>query len=308
MSHHFDCYVDTTEMAREVGSVKEHVEATTTAVVGMQAAVIDAQKTGADHVCARVNQGFYAMIHSQISQKMATLQSKVDAQLMRLNQQKKQLLAIRSRMERDYQMISARYLKIFNGLNRNLSQRVTELDRPILKFASTESEKIINRSNQLVSDVPIGQSESIRTSQTVAASNLKNRAGKAIESIEKFIADSNKLNRTTDRILLNRNIERPEELMMIPVCVSECNYTSDGSMQTQINISELNISREARQIIENGLAAMNRNGEFQWSAPQPLKPEVSDYFRRMVATTSMNPRLQQMMIALADRHPVETFL
>ena len=49
---------------------------------------------------------------------------------MQLNQQRKQLLAIKSRMERDYNMISARYLKLFNGLNQNLRQRVFELDKP----------------------------------------------------------------------------------------------------------------------------------------------------------------------------------
>lgn len=129
MSHSFDCVVDTNELAHSVNSVKKHVDTTTGAVVAMKVAVIKAEKEGADHVCRKVNQGFYSMIHSQISQKMATLQSRVDAQLMRLNQQRKQLAGIRRRMERDYQMISARYAKLFNALNRNLRQRVTELDR-----------------------------------------------------------------------------------------------------------------------------------------------------------------------------------
>ena len=156
MSYSFDCVVDTAELAHSVNSVKKHVDTTTGAVVAMKAAVIKAEEEGADHVCRKVNQGFYSMIHSQISQKMATLQSRVDAQLMRLNQQRKQLTGIRRRMERDYQMISARYSKLFNALNRNLRQRVTELDRPIMDLATTDADQVTNRSNQMVAAVPPG--------------------------------------------------------------------------------------------------------------------------------------------------------
>ena len=70
-------------------------------------------------------------MRSQISQKIAKLQSEVDSQLMQLNAQRKQLLAIKNRMERDYNMLSDRYLKLFNGINQNLKQRILELDRPV---------------------------------------------------------------------------------------------------------------------------------------------------------------------------------
>ena len=99
-------------MAQTVGTVSTHVNGTTAAVVAMKAAVVQAEKEGADHVCEKVNKGFYTLIRSQISQKIATLRSEVDSQLMRLNQQRKQLTAIRQRMERDYQMICGRYLKL----------------------------------------------------------------------------------------------------------------------------------------------------------------------------------------------------
>lgn len=209
MSYSFDCVVDTAELAHSVNSVKKHVDTTTGAVVAMKAAVIKAEEEGADHVCRKVNQGFYSMIHSQISQKMATLQSRVDAQLMRLNQQRKQLTGIRRRMERDYQMISARYSKLFNALNRNLRQRVTELDRPIMDLATTDADQVTNRSNQMVAAVPLGQVESVKTSQRLATSNLKRRAADAIVTIERFIAASNRLQAVTDSILLRRAPKPP---------------------------------------------------------------------------------------------------
>ena len=131
---YIDCVVDTEPMAREITSVSNHIKGTTAAVVGMRAAVIQAEEEASDHVCENVNRGFYTLIRSQISQKIAKLKSEVDSHLMQLNQQRKQLLAIRSRMERDYNMISNRYLKLFNGLNQNLRQRVFELDRPTIEL------------------------------------------------------------------------------------------------------------------------------------------------------------------------------
>ena len=306
MSHQFDCLVDTTEMAREIDSVKKHVNATTTAVVGMQAAVIKAQADGADHVCKKVNQGFYALIHSQISQKMASLQSKVDAHLLRLNQQRKQLAAIRQRMERDYQMLSGRYLKIFNSLNRNLRHRISEIDRPILNFATTEADKVTNRGNQLISTVPIGQAETITTSQAVASSNLKYRASRAIESIESFIRDSNRLKAITDRILLQRSISDDIDNIFIPVCIAQSNIDANGNIQTTINISEIGLSKDARQTIETRIATSCREDSMAWKKSDEIDPEIANYFRQMVASSGLSQRQRDAMLAMFSKNIFET--
>lgn len=306
MSHQFDCLVDTTEMAQEVSSVKSHVDATTTAVVGMQAAVIKAQNDGADRVCRNVNQGFYAMIHSQISQKMASLQSKVDAQLMRLNQQRKQLLAIRRRMEHDYQMLSARYGKLFNGLNRNLRQRVTELDRPILDFATTEAEKVTNRSNQLVSVVPVGQGETIKLSQTVTASRLKHSASKAVDAINRFIANSNKLRAITDRILLKRPLEDNTEVIMAPVCIMESNFDDSGNTQSQLFTPQLGISVEIENSIVTQVSNAQREGNLNWQSTAIINPEISNYFRQMVTNSDLDARRQKQILDLFEANVFET--
>lgn len=306
MSHHFDCLVDTTEMAREVSSVKHHVDATTTAVVGMQAAVIKAQKAGADRVCQKVNQGFYSLIHSQISQKMATLQSKVDAQLMRLNQQRKQLIAIRSRMERDYQMLSGRYTKLFNGLNRNLKQRITELDRPVIDFATTDTDKVTNRSSLMVSMVPVGQGETVKISQTVAASNLKHRAAKAVNSINRFIESSNNLQSITERILLKRPLDENTEILSVPVCIAESNFDASGNVQSQIFVSNIDMSSETAAMVENKVSGIQRENGFNWHPAETINPEVANYFRQMVVASNMDSRRQKLILELFDKHPFET--
>ena len=307
MSYSFDCVVDTAELAHSVNSVKKHVDTTTGAVVAMKTAVIKAEQEGADHVCRKVNQGFYSLIHSQISQKMATLQSRVDAQLMRLNQQRKQLNGIRRRMERDYQMISARYSKLFNALNRNLRQRVTELDRPIMDLATTEADKVTNRSNQMVSAVPLGQAETVKTSQRLATSNLKRRAAEAIGTIERFIAGSNRLQAVTDSILLRRRADSPDAMLTVPVAVIESNYDNSGNVQTQTYVSGINLSGEARATIENRFNQDAREGRLPWSETAGIDPELANQFRQLVAASGMDPRRQQTMIQMFEAHPFQTF-
>ena len=92
---YIDCVVDTQPMANEINTVSTHINGTTAAVVGMRAAVIQAEEAAAEHVCDNVNKGFYTLIHSQISQKIAKLQSEVDSHIMKLNQLRKQLLSIK---------------------------------------------------------------------------------------------------------------------------------------------------------------------------------------------------------------------
>ena len=57
---YINCRVDTQPMADELHSVSRHVTGTTTAVVAMQAAVIQADKEAAERVCNDVNRGFHA--------------------------------------------------------------------------------------------------------------------------------------------------------------------------------------------------------------------------------------------------------
>ena len=131
-SFHFT--VDTAPMASEIHNVSKHVDATTAAVVAMKTAVIDAEQEAADHVCDNVNRGFFSLMHSQISQKIAQYTSTVEAKLMEMAQYAAALKGIQTRMQGDYNMISGRYTKLFRSINNNLQSRIAELDKPVFQL------------------------------------------------------------------------------------------------------------------------------------------------------------------------------
>lgn len=307
MSHTFDCVVDTSDLARSVDSMKRHVDSTTGAVVAMKTAVLKAEEDGARNVCRKVNQGFYALIHSQISQKMAAVQSRVDARYMRLAQQTKQLAGIRQRMERDYQMISARYAKLFGALGRSLRQRVAELDRPIMDFATTEADKVTSRPNRLVACVSLGQSESVSTSQRIAASGLKARASDAVSAIRRFISASDKLRAVTDRILLPRRTDAPMRRLTVPVVVLESVFDSSGNTVTQTYVSDLPMAQEARSTIAARLAEQMSSGAVSWRPSAAIHPEVAGRFRTMVAEANLDPARRQAMLRMFEARAYDTF-
>lgn len=277
-------------MAEEMRSVSRHVTATTGAVVAMQAAVILAEEKAARHVCDNVNRGFHALIRSQISQKMAKLQSEVDSHLMQLVQQKKALLAIKARMQRDYQMISSRYLKLFNSLNANLRQRVFELDKPTIDFALKEVSKVTNRSRLLTATVPVAQQETLIGSQRILASNVRYRGVSVIGSMQHFLSEMNTQNQLTDSILI-RNGEKPVTAKShIPVVICICNRNEHGN-GVELTIPEHGLDQSAKNTVVN--VAYASVAEIQWKQHEAVTPEVTASFNQMLSSSSHSDRVKE---------------
>lgn len=291
----FNYTVDTKPMADEMRSVSRHVNATTGAVVAMQAAVIIAEEKAANHVCSNVNKGFYSLIRSQISQKMAKLQSEVDAHLMQLVQQKNALLSIKGRMQKDYNMISARYIKLFNGLNSNLKQRVFELDKPTIDFAIKEVDKVSNRTKYLTATIPIGQLESLASSQKIIASNVKFRGLNVIKSMRSFLFEMQAQKKLTDQILINDGRYTETATVYIPIVLCECNRdkTNAGFEISVPNVELDNISKSA---IRN--TAFEELNQITWQPKSNPNNEVKSEFSKLISSSAKSQRVKDMSLKL----------
>jgi hypothetical protein len=291
----FNYTVDTKPMAEEISSISRHVNATTGAVVAMQAAVILAEEKAADHVCNNVNKGFYSLIRSQISQKMAKLQSEVDSYLMQLVQQKNALLNIKNQMQKDYNMIAGRYIKLFNGLNANLKQRVFELDKPTIDFAVKEVDKVSNRTKYLTATIPITQLESLSASQKIVASNIKYRGYNVIKSMRSFLFEMNIQKKLTDQILINDNRYIETATVFIPILICECNRDkSDSSID--ITVSDVELDKLSTSAIMNKTFAELQ--QIEWKEKTTPNQEVKSEFSKLVSSSSKSQRVRDMTMQL----------
>ncbi len=288
---HIDCVVDTHPMAREIDSVSTHIQGTTAAVVGMKVAVVKAEEAAAEQVCNNVNRGFYTLIHSQISQKIAKLKSEVDSHLMKLNQLKKQLLSVKGRMERDYGMISQRYLKLFNGLNKNLQQRVFELDRPVVDFSMKEVGTITNRKKIMTATVPVAQLESVSISQKIIASNIKFQGMKVITSMTRFLENVYEQKRLADKTLLKVHTDESESPVMVPVIISESSYDRHGNKRIDITVPDSGLSQKSREAIKSTVNAHVLDFEWQEVA---ASDEIKSEFSKCLSASASPQRVKEM--------------
>jgi len=292
----FNYTVDTQPMADEMNNVSRHVNVTTGAVVAMQTAVISAEGRAADHVCNNVNKGFYSLIRSQISQKLAKFQSEVDSNIMQLVQQKKALLSIKYRMERDYNMIAKRYTKLFNGLNANLKNRIFELDKPTIDFANKEIEKGSNRTKYLTATIPISQLESISTSQKIIASNIKQKGLNVINSMKWFIHEMNIQKRLTDEILINDNNISKVGTSFIPIVIYECNRDRTEHKNIEIVINDTELNNLVRSVIKNKV--YSEFEKVKWSKNLNSSQEINSEFSKLVLTSPQSSRVNDLSLRL----------
>lgn len=291
----FEFTVDTKPMADEISSVSRHVNVTTGAVVAMKAAVVLAEEKAANHVCDNVNRGFYSLIRSQISQKTAKLQSEVDSHLIQLMQQKKALIAIKARMNRDYNMIAKRYIKLFNGLNTNLKQRVFELDKPTINFAVKEVDKFSNRTKYLTATIPITQIESLKNSQQILSSNLKSKGFNVIGSMRGFLMEMNTQKKLTDRILIKDGRYRGNAVIYIPIAISE-KLLSGKDVGIEVTLSNTILDNYTKSEITNSV--MESIPQLNWKDENEMFAEVKSEYVKLVSETSKSERVKELAMKL----------
>jgi hypothetical protein len=257
----------------------------------MQTAVVLAEEKAADHVCDNVNKGFYMLMRSQISQKIAKLQSEVDSHFMKLTQLRKNLLGIKSRMERDYNMISNRYLKLFSGLNANLKQRIFDLDKPVTNFAVKEVEQIANRTKYLTATVPVSQLESLSVSQKIIASNVKYHGLNVIHSMKSFLSDMAAQKKLTGRILLE-SCDVKNVTISIPVIISEVNLDKYDNKSLGITVSNVELNHIAKSAIKN--TVFTGAEKLHWQAAKEIDREIKSEFSKFVSVSSSSQRIKNM--------------
>lgn len=238
----FNFTVDTDPMASEIQSVSHHVDAVSGSVIAMQSAVVKAEREGADLVCNNVNKGFYSLMQSQISQKIAALTSQIEAKLMDMGQQAIALQSIQKRMERDYHMITNRYGKLFKSLNTSLYSRVMEIDRPVVHLIHSDMVVADSRVKGSIGAITTNQQESITESQLILLSRTKRNGAQALEAMHQYIRDVNLQQKQSEAVITDVEIENVEDIY-IPffICEStnELGLSATRSYSPTSNISTI---------------------------------------------------------------------
>lgn len=295
------CTVDTTPMAQELQSVSSHVNGTTAAVVTMQSAVIAAENNSANKVCANVNRGFFTLVRSQISQKIANKQSRVEALFLQLGQQKRRLLSIKSAMERDYGRVAANYMRTFTNINKELEKNIRELDQPVFDLVNRHVATSSNRMNALSGIVSTSQVEGIAKSQQILVSEMKHNAQLAISQATDFLTHIGEQRVLTEQILISQPDDNSEKTCHIPVIISETVSDAQQNVRTEICVPE-GLSGECATRVRGVIRSKD---DLSWGENN-ASPLVGDEFARLLDESKASPRVKELIRKLYDKGNFET--
>lgn len=276
-------HVDTNPFDRSVNHVNGKVDLLTGAVVATEAAEIASKAINAKKVGDTIVNGFFSYIRSEISQQIAELSQNIDAHLMHLKELAQSCLSKKKQMEGDYVRISGRYVKIFDDLNNELSNRVFELDRPAFVFKKeTDNQKIRTSSNDLVNTVAICGIESSDLQSKIGASIAKKRALDTLNKAKVFLWQQKKLNTTIQQSMLNESVPCS---IYAPCCYIETNNANnqiDKNIYSTDFLCVLKDKNKKNEIIENF-----SSNSISWSKPsQDAQKNIILYFNTELNNSS----------------------
>lgn len=119
-------------------------------------------------------------------------------------------------MEEDYARTSARYQKIFNDLNNELSIRIHEIDQPVFKLVGDvdeQSDRMLH-TEMIQTAVTMSKESSLLEAQ-ISAALMKRHALQAMEQAQQFLESKAR----TEKTMQETDIDgEGSDTYLIPVC------------------------------------------------------------------------------------------
>lgn len=295
----FDFVVDTKPMADSVDRVSGHVDATTAAVVAMQAAVIRSEEKAAEKICENVDSGFYNLIRSQISMKLATYFTEMNAKLALLMEYAKALGKSKDRMECDYNRLRREYLKFFRGLDASLETRVAQLDKAAMELAGTRKRVILGKFLREVPETMTLSEEADATEQRIVSARLKSKTSRSLKFLGNKVHENLEYASLMDSLMEKKPVEKEYEEYIPVVYSSEQSMLMSESFVLQLYYPEY-LSDSVKNSI--GLDVLNQIDSLtEKPSPEFEKQEISKEFCNIAASAPLDPRVSKVMMELFER-------
>jgi len=198
----FNFTVDTDPMASSIDDTRGNINGVTAAVTAMQAAVIATEREASKTICHNVDEGFYMLVKSQISQKAVAAYTEMNSSHVTLIQLAKALDNNKRQMENDYQMIARRYAKLFSSLNKALETRVKELDRPAMQLAEIRRRIVFDKLKDDSSLLISVSNEALPITHTALSGKLKQKTKDTMLTLSESVNDDKTYSEKVDSILI----------------------------------------------------------------------------------------------------------
>jgi hypothetical protein len=113
-------------------------------------------------------------------------------------------------MEGDFNMITKRYAKLFQSLNKALEARIKELDRPAMQLAEVKKAMVFDKFKDDSSTLFSISDEVIPLAQAALSGKLKQKTREALKILSDSIRESSSYGKTVESILIKNENDYSE--------------------------------------------------------------------------------------------------
>lgn len=219
--------VDTNPFDASVGHCAHQVDGLTASVGAMNTAQCAVISDSASRISQSLINGFFHTVRTDLGTRKAELEQMLEARLVLLRQQAETLREKQRTMETDYQRTAARYLKLFEDLNKELENRIHEVDQPVFKLVrevDTGSDRMLH-SDMVQTAATVSRETDLMKAQ-LSVATVKQHALEAMHQAQNFLSAK----AWTERTLRESAMQGTgRDQYLAPVCYMETQgYNGQG--------------------------------------------------------------------------------
>ena len=214
-THYFKYTVDTEPMAESLDEVKTSVNALNGVVAAMQTAVIAAEQNAAKKVCNSVDAGFYGLIASQISQKIAHVEPSVISGQQLLLSIKTEMCKIQPNLEKDYNRCLRTYGSIFKQINKSTKEHLLALDKEAFNMIELFRKQCLVRQSDRSAFMLLMDNDVNHVRQLGTQTHVMSNAKTGITKVSDYKDEYNLLEKKQNILAGSKKVES-EEILNIP--------------------------------------------------------------------------------------------
>ena len=294
----FNIVVDTNPMAQSIDNVSYAVSNTTLAVGAMETAVIEAERQAAQRITDNVDRGFYSLIQSKLSSKLAEYYTEMNAKVALLMEISKTLASIETRMEKDVNRLKAGYYKTFQGLDKDLDNRISQLDKPTVGLAAARDNLIYHKNTLDVPHVIYANEEIGKARQLALTARLNSKTDKAIYNMTNSVQNNMDFNKKMKSMISDEGVNEENALCVPVIYVEEESYVLDDSKVSMLFVPEY-VDKTIKEDIESKMEKMT--DELVGNNDDLSKSEIKKEFENLVMTNETDQEVIKKMMELFER-------
>lgn len=303
-------HVNTEPFDTSVNECERNLNMLTTALTDTERAELEAKEISSERVAESIINGFFGYIRSEISQQANELLKIVESRLIVMRELMKASKSKKVQMESDFKRISNRYCKIFDDLNRELSNRIFNIDKQAFDFRNeTNTYKVRAFNNDLVSTISVFGAENSELLSKLSSSVTKKRVYDTINLSKMFLLEQKRLEQSLDDNIMGENFSG---VLLSPVC-----YIEASKNRIQIDkkiVAQQFVESHEAQFSENNLIERFSSNLLKWkSVEEDERKKLQIYFdtefaKRFNTTNGHDIRIKENIRRLSDLSSINVTL